>query len=288
MSPFDQKDITNSIGTPVSDSASSRRGAPIASEFLSYGSYSGADIKVIVHLPFKLNSEQKQRRINNLQAEINSLEETLAKTLSLRTNTEITKQLNALGEEITNLQLFGDVKSTVTLGNIQTISISVFREKVPVRTLGSVYPRGVTRGPRSIAGSMIFTYFNKHALSELLEAGLHYYSTGNIDKDIFLDSTMLLDQLPPLDISLVFANEYGAISHMGLWGIEFLQEGSTFSIEDVFSECVVQYIGRDFDPMRVSTTRELDDQGVTRKWVAKKASQLAQEKSALFRRDPWQ
>jgi len=100
----------------------------------------------------------------------------------------------------------------------------------------------------------------------------------------------LIDQLPPLDISLIFANEYGAISHMGIWGVEFMQEGATFSIEDIFSESVVQYVARDLDPMRLVSKREKNGQGVDPTW-SKTASNLSYEKANLnahiTRRNPY-
>lgn len=100
---------------------------------------------------------------------------------------------------------------------------------------------------------------------------------------------MLADQLPPLDISLIFANEYGAISHMMFYGVEFFQEGGTFSIEDIYSENVVQYIARDIDPMRIVEQRDIDGQGITKEW-ATTASKMLREKQILAhltRRNPF-
>jgi hypothetical protein len=161
-----------------------------------------------------------------------------------------------------------------------------------VRRLGGVYPKNFVRGQRTIAGTMIFTLFNTHVLSDILDRSLSYYNTGRIDKDMYIDSTMLLDQLPPLDISLIFANEYGSISHMGLWGVEFASEGGTFSIEDMFSEVTVQYMARDLDPLRIFAQRELDDQGILLdelggKYRALTASQLAKERRTVLRRNPF-
>ena len=137
----------------------------------------------------------------------------------------------------------------------------------------------MTRGPRTISGSVIFTVFHKHALHEILDLNLGYYSTGTSDHDRYRDTTSLPDQIPPLDISLIFANEYGALSHMGLWGLEFVQEGTTFSIEDIYSENVVQYIARDLDPIRLVGTRKVDSKGITSEWN-KTASSLLYERES--------
>lgn len=142
----------------------------------------------------------------------------------------------------------------------------------------------------TIGGSMIFTVFHQHVLHELLALNLGMFSTGTSDHDNFRYSTNLADQVPPIDISLVFANEYGAISHMGIWGLEFVQEGGTFSIEDIFSESQVQYVARDLDPMRLVNSRKIDSQGVTTQWT-KTASNLLYEQQGLTehlrRRDPF-
>ena len=93
----------------------------------------------------------------------------------------------------------GYVTRPVELGNIQTISYSVHREKFPVRCLGKVYPKAYTRGPRTIAGSFIFTILREQALSDLLNAGLNFYNTGvttGNDSAYPELSTILVDQLP--------------------------------------------------------------------------------------------
>jgi len=60
-----------------------------------------------------------------------------------------------------------DMKATfgnVTIGELQAISYSITREKAPIYTMGSPDPRGFSRGKRGIAGTMIFTVFDRHAL----------------------------------------------------------------------------------------------------------------------------
>jgi hypothetical protein len=136
--------------------------------------------------------------------------------------------------------------------------MSIFREKAPVRTLGSVYARSYTRGSRTISGTMIFTIFHQHVLTEILTLNLPYKSTGTTDEDMFRYTSTMSDQLPPLDISLLFANEYGALSIMTIYGLEFFQEGSTFSVHDLYSENVMQWVARDIDLMRVLSESRLN------------------------------
>lgn len=50
------------------------------------------------------------------------------------------------------------------IGELQGITYSVNREKAPVYTLGSAEPRSFSRGKRGIAGSLVFTVFNRDVL----------------------------------------------------------------------------------------------------------------------------
>jgi intein/homing endonuclease len=135
----------------------------------------------------------------------------------------------------------------------------------------------------TIGGSMVFTIFNQHVLYELLDISIKSYNTGARDFDRFQYTTNLSDQLPPLDMTLLFANEYGAISYMGLYGVEFVQEGGTFSIEDIFSESVVQYVARDLDPLRPVLVANRGSQGIADGFQL--ASNLSKEKDVATRRN---
>lgn len=266
----------------------------VVSDYMGYGSFSGSDIKAIVHYPRnfaiqkRLNEDKARvlKEINDIDKDINSF--SLIDTSRLEGRRDAAyRELESIDEEIDK---FHKIPTSKVLAELQTISYSIFREKSPVRTLGSVYPRAYVRGPRTIGGSMIFTVFHKHVLHEVLSMNLGVYNTGTSDHDRYRYSTNLPDQIPPIDISLIFANEYGAISHMGLWGVEFVQEGTTFSIEDIFTENTVQYVARDLDPMRVVNVRDIDGKGVAKEWT-KTASGLMYEKqqlnSHLTRRNPF-
>lgn len=262
-----------------------------------YGTYSGADIKVIVHYPQTITmDEQLALEKGRLEADLSEIERILWEKRNVFVSAEIANELNAQQALLAKLQRINNeiaeksnVPQSKVLAELQTISISSYRETGNVRTLGSVYPRGYTVGPRSIAGSMIFTIFHEHVLHEVLNAQTSAYSTGAGDFDRFRYTTMLPDQLPPLDLSLVFANEYGAISNMGLYGVKFFQEGMTFSIQDIYSENTVQYMALDFDPLRVAEQRKIDGQGVTNYWSTT-ASNMTREydpKGYRTRREPF-
>ena len=133
------------------------------------------------------------------------------------------------------------------LGDLQTLTISTHREKFPVRALGHVGPKGYTRGPRTIGGTLIFTVFDKTILSELLIQG-NQLEDAPID-NIGVLGAVLIDQIPPFDITIMFANETGSMSKLVIFGVELVNEGQSMSIEDLITENVVTYVARHIMPM---------------------------------------
>lgn len=57
------------------------------------------------------------------------------------------------------------------IGELQAITYSITREKVPVYTMGSAEPRSFSRGKRGIAGNLVLVTFNRDALLEELSDG---------------------------------------------------------------------------------------------------------------------
>jgi len=125
------------------------------------------------------------------------------------------------------------------LGNIQTISYSTFREVNPVRSLGKVYPDSYTRGPRTIAGTIIWTVMDQYVLAQALK-----YSSPD---SIYSATSMLIDQIPPFNIIITMSNEYGDAASMGLYGIRIVNEGSTYSIDDMITEQTNTFVAADID-----------------------------------------
>ncbi len=66
------------------------------------------------------------------------------------------------------------------IGELQAITYSLTREKVPVYTMGSAEPRSFSRGKRGIAGNLVFVSFNRDALlSELGEKSISKYKAND-------------------------------------------------------------------------------------------------------------
>lgn len=166
--------------------------------------------------------------------------------------------VRSLEEELERLKNLDSIEtsSTVVLGTLQTISVQTFREKNAVRALGHTYAKSYTRGTRTIGGSCIFTIFNENALASLIRGMSDSTTYGERDSEL---STLIPDQLPPIDLTIAFANEYGALSDFRLYGVEFFTDGSVFSIEDLLSEETMNFVCRDADIMtsrgRISLSR---------------------------------
>lgn len=127
----------------------------------------------------------------------------------------------------------------ITFGELQTISYSIHRENNPVRVLGHVSPVSFTRGARTIAGSMIFTIFNNYA----------FYKLDSYQRAISNGVYPLADMLPPIDFVITFANEFGIFSKMNIFGLTFVDEGGTMSVDDLIVEGTLTYMARGIQPI---------------------------------------
>lgn len=158
-----------------------------------------------------------------------------------------------------------DIMATVTpvggrplvFGEIQTLSYSIYRPTTPVYALGRINPKGIVRGQRTIAGSLIFTVFDRHVLKTVMESyRFDTNPTGAEDTYEFAEeelsemkTNMKTDEMPPFDINVTFLNEHGNSASMNLYGVHVLTEGQTMSIEDMMTENTMQYIAMDIDLM---------------------------------------
>lgn len=163
----------------------------------------------------------------------------------------------------------------VTIGALSGITFSVTREKAPIYTMGSPNPRSFSRGKRGIAGSLIFTVFDRPALYKMLaenhgsEATAQYFWTrshnalpgdpmyksrgiANVNDDnaaVTKKIPYYADQIPPFDITVTFVNEYGQAAVRSIYGVELLNEGSGASMDDIVIEETMTYVARELGPM---------------------------------------
>lgn len=86
----------------------------------------------------------------------------------------------------------------------------------------------MARGRRTIAGTLVMTKFTTDILMRFLSSG----ATTDLSKDT---TYMKIDQLPPFNLSLLFATEQGYASYQRILGLEFVTDGSVYSTQDYLS-----------------------------------------------------
>ena len=132
------------------------------------------------------------------------------------------------------------------LGSIQTLSISTHQDKRPVRSLGVINAKDYVMGPRTIAGSMVFAVFNKHFATEIMN---DLGATSG-------EGVVLPDEIPALDITVNFANEYGRMSRMAIYGVKLINEGQVMSINDLYTENTYQFVALGLEPLSAEDSKD--------------------------------
>lgn len=127
-----------------------------------------------------------------------------------------------------------------SLGSLQTLSVSTHQDKQPVRVIGSTNALDYVMGQRTIAGSLVFAVFDQHFATEMFNDLEE--ATG---KTFFLP-----DELPALDITITFANEYGRKSRMAIYGLRIINEGQVMSINDLYTENTYQFVATAMEPLK--------------------------------------
>jgi len=178
------------------------------------------------------------------------------------------------------------------IGQLQAISYAVQREKAPIYVMGRVDPLSFSRGKRGIAGTLISLMLDEHLLHSAPWADKLFLADDNeiypnvsnfnlqdvstagdltdaepafnehhINDNYSAQSPWYVDQIPPFDISIVAVNEYGKAATMRIYGVEILNEGSGFSIDDIVIENQMTYVCRAVLPWRKLGEWELPGSG---------------------------
>ena len=141
--------------------------------------------------------------------------------------------------------------------HLQTITVSSARSIMPVRRLGETNPVEYTRGSRTIAGSMIFT-------AGLRDAFVRLMSKSYVDGEPRGEPTLFVDQMPKFSIAFQASNELGGVSSALLTNITLTNFGTTFSIDDIYTESTYTYVAEQYFPIS-----EYGDSGAIRKQLMK-------------------
>lgn len=141
-----------------------------------------------------------------------------------------------------------DIDNTIrekvyTLGSLQTLSVSTHQDKKSVRVIGSMNALDYTMGPRTIAGSLVFAVFDQHFATEMFKD-----LEQSTKKTFFLP-----DELPALDLTISFANEYGRVSRMAIYGVRIINEGQVMSVNDLYTENTYQFVANALEPLTKGT-----------------------------------
>ena len=174
-----------------------------------------------------------------------------------------------------------DIRAVVegeTVGTLQAISYAVQREKAPIYVMGRVDPLSFSRGKRGVAGTIITLMLDQHMMlntpfrdmrfvadndeifastvdllnasntNDLEEIDGSAFSASNISDNYTIRNAWYVDQIPPFDTVILAVNEYGQAASMRIYGIEILNEGSGFSIDDIVIENQMTYVCRTILP----------------------------------------
>ena len=128
-------------------------------------------------------------------------------------------------------------KEPIIFGELSQLSYSVYREKVPIRSLGRVTPKGYTRGYRTITGVLVFEVFDRSIVYECMK---EIHQNGY---------RMLMDEMPTFDVTVTMCNEFGHKSSMTLYGVSTFTEGQIMSIDNVTTKNAYEFYAIDIDPM---------------------------------------
>lgn len=164
----------------------------------------------------------------------------------------------------------------VVVGELQAITYSVTREKAPIYVMGDPNPKSFSRGKRGIAGSLVFTVFDRDSLHSLKTAGDAFVYAHGLNSTALPEGQVLAvheqaasvdaanpqtawknkrkpifsDEIPPFDITINFLNEYGQAAKMTIFGVEILNEGMGMSIDDITTEKACTFIARNLEEMK--------------------------------------
>jgi hypothetical protein len=125
-----------------------------------------------------------------------------------------------------------------------TFTVSIHREKSAVRAAGYINPKGFARGRRTIAGTMVLTQYTVDVLYNFLMS--QQLMASDLSKDT---QYVKVDQLPPFNMTLLFADEYGNTSYRRVLAVDFVTDGVVYSSNDMLSEQTVSYMASDFTPL---------------------------------------
>lgn len=142
-----------------------------------------------------------------------------------------------------DITLPNGTKIVKVIGSLQTLTYSIHNDRRPVRSIGNMNAKDYVFGQRTIAGTLIFAVFNKHWAHEIMD---EYKAAG-------ANVHFLMDELPPFQITISAANEYGYSARLALYGVRIVNEGQVMAVNDVYTENSYQFVATDLDYLSDTT-----------------------------------
>lgn len=119
------------------------------------------------------------------------------------------------------------VPPSVRLHGLTVFSLSRHRDKFPVVSMGRRGIKGMTKGHSTIAGSLGFVNYGNNPFSEAILAYNNW--TNNLGGVSFTS----VDELPPMDLSLVFHNEYQDVATILIKSLVIIDSSFNVSVQDI-------------------------------------------------------
>jgi hypothetical protein len=175
----------------------------------------------------------------------------------------------------------------VEVGNAMGLTISQSRVKAPVVVMGDPDPKAFGRGRRITSGTLSGVSMHMSTVYQILnglasspddwvakrtgdtsmegaqaQAGFAYnpdmykakpgfdYKIPDTGIEYQSYAPVLLDEIPPVDIIAVGANEFGALGKIEIIGAEFLETNWATTVDDVAAAEQITFLARSYLPWR--------------------------------------
>jgi len=125
---------------------------------------------------------------------------------------------------------------------IHTLTISSAASLLPVRAVGEAKARAYTKGARTFAGTMIFTVLDKDPFQEI-------FALDALNGSTLQDGLWHIDQMPPFDAVITASNEAGLSAVQLISNIVFSNWGTTYSVDDMYTESTYTYMAEHVSPL---------------------------------------
>lgn len=135
-----------------------------------------------------------------------------------------------------SVPILNKTDSPIILANLHTISTSSYSDSFEVRELGSRYSSGMTRGPRTVGGTLVFATINQWQFSEVanqINKNCFDNFTENSSLNNAYPSILYADELPPFNMYIFMANEYGKIGYRKIEGVNILGDSDVISVWNI-------------------------------------------------------